>query len=64
MACWYSHVSVMRLTANRLLPESERGGSDAAVILEDDIDMELDSRDAAGCRTSYALVPRTSVDRS
>jgi hypothetical protein len=47
-----------------LLPESEGGANDAAIILEDDIDMELDSRDAAGCRTSYALVPRPSLDRS
>jgi hypothetical protein len=40
MACWLSHINVMRLIAN------EREG--IAVVLEDDIDMELDIRERLG----------------
>jgi GR25 family glycosyltransferase involved in LPS biosynthesis len=44
IACWYSHVNVIRLLADHLPPGSEGLASGAAIVLEDDVDMELDIR--------------------
>lgn len=55
VACWYSHVSVIRLVANCLVSESEDAACGAAVVLEDDIDMERDIRQRL--RDVWSLLP-------